>query len=101
MSKHTQGPWYVVGDRIYRRPKHELYEYGGGVAGDKPIAIINKGWFADDEAGFPVEANARLIAAAPCLLEALKDWLESWKTGDGILESRDKAIEAIAKAEGE
>ena len=70
-AKHTPGPWYVIDGKIWRRPVEELYEYGGGVAGDKPLAFVNRGW--DVGVGFPVLANARLIAAAPELLAALED----------------------------
>lgn len=72
MSKHTPGPWFAGPDNyIWRRHPTDLYQYGGGVAGDAPLA----GVFAspsDWVNKFPVEANARLIAAAPELLEALE-----------------------------
>lgn len=49
------------------------------------------------------EANARLIAAAPELLAALKAW-DHWYAVDSTEELRDDAFEAgrkaIAKAEG-
>ena len=70
--KHTPGPWYA--DRnghIWRRPPDDLYENGGGVAGDKPVAIAIRGWYNDGETGYPVVANAQLIAAAPEMIEAL------------------------------
>lgn len=65
-TKHTPGPWFADSNgRIWRRHPSELYQNGGEVAGDKPIAIVQKGWHGENEQGFPVEANAHLIAAAP------------------------------------
>ncbi len=77
----TSGPWYKVGkNRIMRRPESELYEYGGGVAGDMPLATTSKGFFGEDLKGYPEEGNARLIATAPEMLEALIDLIN--KTGE-------------------
>lgn len=64
-SKPTPGPWFSDREgRIWRRPPADLYENGGGVAGDRPIAVAEKGWYGKDEMGYPVEANATLIAEA-------------------------------------
>ncbi|ELY4601548.1 hypothetical protein SM003_004238 [Cronobacter malonaticus] len=49
-------------------------------------------------------ANARLIAAAPDLLEALQDFVDLFPDvidGDAIMPALDKAYAAIAKAIGE
>ena len=61
-------------------------------------------YFNDDERA----ANARLIAAAPELLEALRecaDYLFTLDAGDGVSghasEIREKACDAICKATGE
>lgn len=76
MSKFTPGPWFSDSfGNIWRRNPAELYQNGGGVAGDKPIAIVYKGWHRENENGYPVEANAALIADAPALLEALQTLL--------------------------
>ena len=59
----------------------------------------------------PTEANARLIAAAPDLLEALKKCVHIigssadspenlWRTDDEVNEAYNSALAAIAKAEG-
>lgn len=72
MGKHTPGPWFAdKAGNIWRRNPSDLYENGGGVAGDKPLASANRGWHHEDSQWYPVEANAKLIAAAPDLLEAL------------------------------
>lgn len=54
MSKHTPGQWRNHGSHVY--------------AGQKWIVGCNSPYVSDREA----EANARLIAAAPEMLEALK-----------------------------
>lgn len=104
MSKHTPGPWFVDADgKIWRRDPRELYENGGGVAGDHPVATVHRGWSRWED-GFPAQANARLIAGAPDLLRALvalsdaaddvgHGYNTSWM--DGYI---DAARAAIAKA---
>lgn len=77
MNEFTPGPWYPdPKGYVWRRPLTDLYEYGGDVAGDKPIAMIFKGWYEQGAECYPVEANAKLMAAAPKLLEAVLDLLE-------------------------
>ncbi|WP_413936953.1 hypothetical protein [Nitrospira sp. BLG_1] len=53
-TKHTKGPWTIEDKAAGRRV----------VKGDKSIVIIES---------WTTEPDARLIAAAPALLEALKD----------------------------
>ena len=67
MSKHTPGPWSYIGngDVVAKSNKY--------CGGEKDIASVFLTVNDEDE------ANARLIAAAPDLLEALKacaDWLD-------------------------
>jgi hypothetical protein len=64
MSKHTPGPWFI---------KTEGKTIGIGVQSLSGIARINP--FGNENEGEPIEtdmANAKLIAAAPDMLEALK-----------------------------
>jgi hypothetical protein len=89
MSGHTPGPWMFR--RAKERPRfiiEGLSSTGSGV------------WFLADVEGRSIdtnEANARLIAAAPELLAALKDLVEFEDRDDRL---RDAARAAIAKAEG-
>ena len=82
MSAHTPGPWTLqpVGDET------ECNILG---AGRELIATVS-------------DNDARLIAAAPALLEALEhslDWLASYP-GGGAAVAYDKARAAIAQAKG-
>lgn len=61
--KHTPGPWHVGVER-----KQCVYSGVAEVAGTKFIADLSNPF--DD--GDTIQANARLIAAAPDLLEACK-----------------------------
>jgi hypothetical protein len=104
-QKHTPGPWSAVGAFIENR--------NTGTAVCKTMCRFN------EEGHFPVEAeadaNARLIAAAPELLEALRGFANLAEYSDivnsmatvlrpheraGFVESFSKARAAIAKAEG-
>lgn len=110
-QKHTPTPWFLVGTQIYRRPKSDLYEFGGPVAGDKPMASASKGWYGEDADGFPAEANAaHIVKCVNChddLLEALKGLMADISGGEKscgheftCVCAGDKARAAIAKAEG-
>ena len=91
---HTPGPWtYEIGRgcKTISGRYHEIADTVG----------------LDNELGGQDEANARLIAAAPELLEALKAILDidnpPWGHPGHIdfNEGIEKAREAIAKAEGD
>jgi len=89
MSKHTPGPWHIVEDRV----PASLEVFAGKTA-------IAECWRRAD---VPTEkANARLISAAPDLLEALKKMVECSHTGNVYLcaDASQKAYAAIAKATG-
>lgn len=88
--KHTPGPWKAeLRDGMKTISSHE-----------EPYTIICK----PHHAGGDVEANARLIAAAPELLEALEDLtfhvMNNSIPFSVLQEKIKKAQQAIAKAEG-
>jgi len=100
-TKHTPGPWIV--------------EECHNIDGSKFLTINGQGpygaWLADIQGGLinghPADvtekhlANARLIAAAPELLAALKELLADKYLADPInAERMAKTRAAIAKAEG-
>lgn len=115
MNAHTPGPWQVCND-------HMVFSALGADSGDGAKAESNDGWCIcicqGDEVPMtswggtnvplgwgPTRANARLIAAAPELLAALKD-VVGWVPGssafftDGSSAAVERARAAIAKAEG-
>jgi hypothetical protein len=76
MSKHTAGPWFIgAGDQT-----RVLKQFTAGRIQNETIAAVKRSWMTEDEA----KANARLIAAAPELLEACKtfaEWLRREEVG--------------------
>ena len=95
MTKHTPGPWNFYDDS--NDGKTNRIEI---VAVGKTVARIYHSVPAED---LP---NARLIAAAPDLLEALETALDGWQREFEYLAKRTpewvtKARAAIAKATGE
>jgi len=61
-AKHTTGPWVIQDNAAFG-----VHIYGpGGLGGGKHLARVS------NSAGVDVMANARLIAAAPNMLAALK-----------------------------
>lgn len=96
MTKHTPGPWAVkkVGERAF---------YVRMFIGSAHLPSSATGFadFAVQPYQFPdkAEANARLIAAAPEMLAALKLALDDFGA-DYIGDTIDAMRDAIAKAEG-
>ena len=93
MIKHTPGPWQARKDRWYLTIE----------AGDCWVAQVPN--FADRTTE-RMEANARLISAAPDLVEACSlaaaefksQWDSGGKRGSGFLAAYDAARKAIRKA---
>lgn len=86
-TKHTPGPWWVDDNGCVAAGHGDTYE---------TIAIMHD-WQGDSER----EANARLIAAAPELLEALRavlDEIDENECGQSLSVRIGKARAAIAKA---
>lgn len=91
MSKHTPAPWEIREDTQY--PLHGIWANNS-----KFPTYIARTCFAPNS-----EANAKLIAAAPELLEALEFLLKAAIHCDPFFETRwsiaaDKAKAAIKKA---
>jgi hypothetical protein len=86
MNNHTQGPWTIENNSIY-----------GNAGMIRPfIASVE-----DDHRDEETNANARLIAAAPDLLEAADDALADLEGYEFAAETIRKLRAAIAKATGE
>lgn len=102
-TKHTPGPWEVfsnsfieAGVRAANNPYGTDFEFR--------IAEVSGDW-RDEPKGGAAAANARLIAAAPELLEALTAMVDAhdrWLGSDrpDAKEAMKRARAAIAKAEG-
>jgi hypothetical protein len=93
MSGHTKGPWgaWVKGGTI------QIDNRGGD--GRNPSVVNWRGLDGNDLSQRTNKANARLIAAAPDLLEALRSLVENLTEGDFISETRiDAAKAAISRA---
>jgi hypothetical protein len=89
---HTPAPWTVS----------ELYA-GGQVSEyhifiEPGVAVIERKVEGKDQCDM---ADARLIAAAPDLLEALKAVVSAWETGKPYVNEMGAARAAIARATGE
>ena len=88
MSKHTPGPWVAVA----RTNAHiEIEAPGQPSYSAKKVATVSL---------TNHEANARLIATAPELLEALAALVLNIDAGGASLDAMRTARAAIAKAEG-
>ena len=81
---HTPGPWYVLSGTIIRSKDR-------GFIASTPAANIPT--FEEDR------ANARLIAAAPDLLEALKLVHHAWRGDYDMAQAMKTVKQAIARAE--
>lgn len=93
MSKHTLGPWTVDTDTGGRKPI---------MAKDGITSVAHTDGLENEDLD---EANARLIAAAPEMLQALKRAVSMLQAvgmpADAIPQDLEKMEDAIAKAEGE
>ncbi len=102
MSKHTPGPWQV--GTKHHHNACQVYAADGQDA----VCMVYDIWHhrnVDECKDCKGMANARLIASAPELLEALKELLrvdDEWhgSVNSEMAGARQKARKAIAKAEG-
>ena len=92
MIKHTPGPWVIDGS--------VNAENLDVINSEGRIAMIDDsrstGWNVPT-----INANARLIAAAPDLLAALQDLLAATEETYDSRHERQAALDAIAKATGQ
>lgn len=86
MSNHTKGPWVAIARTNAYIDIEAPEQHGYSAKIIASISLINH------------EANARLIAAAPDLLEALQDIIDNVPP---LWECTERAQAAIAKATGE
>ncbi len=101
-TKHTSGPWWIEerGDVISIIGPRENCSHNGRKPAWELAKIDNYVFWDEPETEAEDRANARLIAAAPEMLEALKlakGWLELWESAErelGIING------VITKAEG-
>ena len=110
-SKHTPGPWISsVGLNLNRGTYGRISRVKGETRGRGDFAPIADILIPEGEDWGMAEADARLIAAAPCLLSALSELAsfcadaldagilhEQEMQDSGLLE---RAYQAIAKADG-
>lgn len=85
MNKFTKGPWIVEDDGIV-----SIADKDGdwpSIVTQSPHSIVKENWIA----------NARLIAAAPCMYNALKQFMNP---NISDLEAQELIRKAIRKAEG-
>lgn len=95
-SKHTLGPWKFRNEKS--RPVTRIYANGDAIASAlRPKREVLEGFHIPEQ---EVIANARLIAAAPDLLEALERCVSVLSMHD-TPHIYNQAKEAIAKARGE
>lgn len=100
MSKHTQGPWFSEGATVYALVS-DGFKRGVEQFRNSFWCLVQGVGRSDEE----LEANARLIAAAPELLEALEGIIGAYEKLDGHVVCRGSwhshAVAAISKAKGE
>jgi hypothetical protein len=93
-DQHTPGPWSHAGPSDIGRDGYSIYASG-------PLAYTA----GPSDYGDAAEANARLIAASPELLVALRDLMDAEGGEPGMTEDQKaawlQAEAAIAKATGE
>jgi hypothetical protein len=101
-AKHTPGPWTAVEDELVPE-RGCIYVEAKDTFGSSDMETIAEAYKLNSFDTEQQEANARLIAAAPTMLEALRavvGALGPLKPTQETLKSYQLAEAAIAKAEG-
>jgi hypothetical protein len=95
-TEHTQGPWHDAGGAIYgtviRDDRGGIHKGSESMVKLAEISRPRFSWEPDN-----TEANARLMAAAPALLEALQ-WATPRVGGRGSFKNYLMCLDAIAAA---
>lgn len=86
MDKHTPGPWVL--NKAHSTRVDLINTRKGDAIGEIVFADVRN------------PADARLIASAPLLLEALRDLLSATEETYDSRHEREAALDAIAKATG-
>ena len=95
MNNHTQGPWKVAHPIQDADAARHIWTQTDPATGHRELVAI-----IPDAEGDHVNADARLIAAAPDLLAALQSVADYWAGGD-VPKDIDAAMRAaITKATG-
>ena len=106
MSRHTEGPWIIrdMSDELHARFTVEKLDRGLRSV----IAQADENWLCAEHGGAGVEANVRLLAAAPIFLKTLEEaraWVDLQGNYQGCRPAADAMINvidtAIAAAVGE
>jgi hypothetical protein len=92
-AQHTPGPW--TADKLQDRDTFNIFANGFVSAMCQVSRMENS---TRSTSGNETAANARLIAAAPELLEFAKEWLDRQGTDENYMVMKARA--AIAKAKG-
>lgn len=90
MAGYTPGPWE---SRKAKFPVDGEYDFAIGATVDGKRECIAEAFGRCSTTAFPpAEANARLIAAAPDLLEALEAWRNAQQATDDAVEHFERAV---------
>ena len=102
-TKHTKGPWVIIPPRESDDDEGG-FSYPGGVEDDDGYPVCEFGTLRGSSYMFWKPANARMIAASPDLLEALRiigEWPITHPTENQDAANMAKvALDAVAKYEG-
>lgn len=106
MSAHTPGPWILATVPTSVGSCHKIGPFPNGIGRVATFACVYADGHRlgiDDEspAAQELAANARLIAAAPDLLEALRRLMGGTTTLEDALDAAKQARAAISKATGQ
>ena len=108
MSKHTAGPWSIGTIERIKGGGFEAWIDGQNHGCIAQVVVAMEG--EEENENPTLMGNARLISAAPELLDALRDMLSGWRYirethgdlyGVGWDRAEAKAVSAITRAIGE